>query len=78
MYPKVLYDSARGLSDLELMVSLKKNLDISLGGNISSSSINQGFFAASYNFLGKTADKLYANIYFGRLYSSLNLSFKKH
>ncbi|MHC1703399.1 MAG: patatin-like phospholipase family protein [Tenuifilaceae bacterium] len=77
MYPKVKYDSTSKLSELDLLISLKKNIDISLGGNLSSSSINQGFFAASYNFFGKTANMLYANIYFGRLYSSLNLSLKK-
>jgi len=55
---------------------VKKNLDLALGGNISSTSINQGFISASYYFFGKTANKFYANIYFGRLYSSLNLSYK--
>ncbi|MEA3317635.1 MAG: hypothetical protein U9R54_06725, partial [Bacteroidota bacterium] len=45
-----------------------------LGGNISSSSINQGFAAVEYNHLGTYAKFLSANIYYGRLYSSVKLN----
>jgi NTE family protein len=62
--------------NLNVQTEVKKNIDISLGGNISSSSINQAFISGSYYFIGRTANKLYANIYFGRLYSGLQLSLK--
>lgn len=76
-YPISKYDSSRKVFDLYVNSSVKKNLDVSIGGNVSSSSINQGFISASYSFFGRTATKLYSNIYFGRLYSSLNFSIKE-
>ena len=76
LYPVAKYNEKDKYFDLDINAEVKKNLDISLGGNISSTSINQGFISASYYFFGKTANKLYANIYFGRLYSSLDLAYK--
>ncbi len=76
LYPKAFYDSSSGFYDLTLKADLKRNVEIGLGGNISSSSINQGFISASYNYLGNTANRIYTNIYFGRLYSSLDLSYR--
>lgn len=76
LYPKANYNRESGLFDLKLKADLKRNIDIGLGGNISSSSINQGFVSTTYRFLGNTANRIYSNIYFGRLYSSLDLSYK--
>jgi NTE family protein len=76
LYPKAQYDNRTGLFDLYLRPDLKRNLEIGLGGNLSSSSINQGFISGAYNYLGTTANRVYSNIYFGRLYSSLDLSYR--
>jgi len=76
LYPQANYDNTSGFYDLMLKADLKKNIEIGLGGNISSSSINQGFISAAYNYLGTTANRIYSNIYFGRLYSSLDLSYR--
>lgn len=76
LYPLAVYDESSTFYNLNLKADLKKNIDIGLGGNISSSSINQGFISATYNYLGKTSNRIYSNIYFGRLYSSLDLSFR--
>jgi NTE family protein len=77
LYPTAVYDEASGCFDVCFNSEVKKNIEVWLGGNISSSNINQGFVSASYYFIGNTANKIYANIYFGRLYSSVNLSFRK-
>lgn len=76
LYPNAHYDNSSGFYDLTLNADIKKNIEIGLGGNISSSSINQGFVSASYNYLRYTANRIYSNIYFGRLYSSLDLSYR--
>ena len=77
IYPTTKFNYSSNSFDLFLNTSIKKNLNISLGGNLSSSSINQGFVSTSYSYFGKTTNQFYANIYFGRLYSSIDLSYKK-
>jgi NTE family protein len=77
LYPTAVYDETSGCFDVGFKSEVKKNIEVWLGGNISSSNINQGFISASYYFIGNTANKVYTNIYFGRLYSSVNLSFRK-
>ncbi len=76
LYPKAKYDEHSKMYDLELNANLKRNVELGIGGNISSNSINQGFLSGSYYFFGNTANRIYANIYFGRLYSSVNLSYR--
>lgn len=77
IYPIAMYNYNNKSFYLSVKADIKKNLDISIGGNVSSSSINQGFVSSAYSFIGNSANKIYANIYFGRLYSSINLSYKK-
>ena len=76
LYPIATYDEKDRYFDLNFSTEVKKNVDIWLGGNISSGSTNEGFISAAYYFFGKTANKVYANIYFGRLYSSLEFALK--
>lgn len=73
IYPRTNYNKESGYFDLYLDVKRKPKLNASIGGNISSSSINQLFASAQYNFLSKRAVTLYGNVYAGRFYSSVKL-----
>jgi len=76
LYPIAKYDENSRMFDLNLIANLKRNIELGIGGNISSNSINQGFLSGAYYFFGNTANRVYSNIYFGRLYSSLDLSYR--
>ena len=73
IYPRAVYDTSTGIFDLMLNIDQQSRFQTSIGGNISSSSINQGFGMVRYNHLGKYSKRLLANVYYGRLYSSAKL-----
>jgi len=77
IYPLAKYDTSTGFYKLNLRVSTDDYLDVSFGGNISSSSMNQGFLGAEYRYFRRNATSLYSNVYFGKLYSSLLVGFKR-
>ncbi len=70
IYPRAVFNQTTGLFDLHLDLSSQARLETSLGGNISSGSLNQGFAGIEYKALGRNAYNLEGNIYFGRLYNS--------
>ena len=74
VFPTAIYNSNNGNYDLNLNVDQQSQFLASLGGNISSSSINQGFGMLSYNHLGRYSKKITANVFYGRLYSSAMVS----
>jgi len=73
IYPMARYDSTSGMFDLLLNIDQQSRFQTSIGGNISSSSINQGFGMVRYNHLGQYSKRILANVYYGRLYSSAKL-----
>ncbi|MGM0549618.1 MAG: patatin-like phospholipase family protein [Bacteroidota bacterium] len=73
IYPLASYDKESEMFNLYMRVKEENRLITTIGGNISSGPINQGFASVEYNQLGAYARKLKANIYYGRLYSSLML-----
>jgi len=73
IYPLTSYDKKSGMFNLYMRVKEENRLITTIGGNISSGPVNQGFASVEYNQLGAYARKLKANIYYGRLYSSLHL-----
>ncbi len=77
IYPFATYNNKTGYYDLQLNFSLEPEISLSLGGNISSSSLNQGFFGAEYKFFRRTTSILSSNTYFGRFYSSAQASFRQ-
>lgn len=77
IYPNATYNKKTGFYDLKLNFTLEPELNISLGGNISSSSLNQGFFGAEYKFFQRRTSILSANTYFGRYYSSAHIAFRQ-
>ena len=70
IYPTPKYNYETSFFDLDLNVYLKPKFDVLLGGNISSSSMNQGFLGLNYKLFRRSPILLHANTYFGRLYTS--------
>ncbi|MFA5848910.1 MAG: patatin-like phospholipase family protein [Bacteroidales bacterium] len=58
--------------DIHLRVSSAPSLRLSIGGNISSSSLNQGFIGAEYRKFSSNPWKAAVDINLGRFYSGLN------
>lgn len=71
IYPKAKYNPQTGYYDLLLNVIREKRFNARIGGNLSSSNLNMGFFGAEYKYLRERGYSFYGNAYFGRFYSSL-------
>ena len=74
IFPLTYYNEKTGFFDLNLNVKKVKRFNARIGGNLTSSSVNQVFAAASFKHLGRFANTLNANIFTGRFYNSLHLS----
>ncbi|HYQ57063.1 MAG TPA: patatin-like phospholipase family protein [Draconibacterium sp.] len=70
IHPITRYNENTGYFDLHLKVEPEKRMDLSIGGNISTKPINQGFAAINFRSYKSRAYSLHSNIYFGRFYSS--------
>ncbi|MGC9470428.1 MAG: patatin-like phospholipase family protein [Bacteroidales bacterium] len=73
VYPTATYDQEKTGYILNLDVRVADRMKVKVGGNIASSSINQGYAGFEYNSLSNTSMKIGANAYFGRLYSSAQM-----
>lgn len=71
IYPRAVYNVNTGIFDLYLDLKSMTRFEAYIGGNISSTNINQGFAGIEYKFLGRNSYNLEGNVYFGRLYSSV-------
>jgi NTE family protein len=76
IYPdvKVRQDS---LFDLYLQVKKNTPMRLSIGGNISSSSLNQGYLGFQYNRFSKNPWRASADVNIGRFYSGVNLMLRQ-
>ncbi len=70
IYPKAIYNPKTGYFDLYLKVKRNNKFQANLGGNISSSSLNQAFAKVEYRHLSNRAYNFSANTYFGKFYNS--------
>ena len=74
---KTLYPRAQlrldSLFDLYIRTTRAAPFRISIGGNISSSSLNQGYLGLEYRLWGRTLAKTALDLWVGKLYSGLNL-----
>ncbi|MCX6257865.1 MAG: patatin-like phospholipase family protein [Bacteroidia bacterium] len=70
IYPRAVYHPETGYFDLNLSIKREKRFEANLGGNISSSSINQAYAGVKYKYLTNQSYNIWANMYFGRFYSS--------
>ncbi len=76
MFPRLVYNPASGYYDLFLHMKKDRDLEVNLGGNISSRPVSEAFIAMQYRLLGRQSLTVYANSYFGKLYSSGFVSMK--
>jgi NTE family protein len=72
-FPRLQFDKVTGLFDLHIDAKRENKLFAELGGLISSSTANEIFMQAQYNYWGKQAISTVLNGYFGRFYNSVNL-----
>lgn len=77
IYPIAAYNNTLRLYDLRLKIKANNDLDLDFGGNISSSSMNQGYLGLTYKHFAKNYTRLFSNIYFGKLYSSFQMGLRQ-
>ncbi|MCC8034451.1 MAG: patatin-like phospholipase family protein [Rikenellaceae bacterium] len=73
-YPVIKYDTAEGKFNVILPLSTKPNLRIHVGGNISSTALNQAYLGLEYKMIGHTASSWNLDGYFSSFYSSAAFS----
>ncbi len=69
LFPEAYFNEESNAYDLHLRLRADRELELQLGGNISSE-FNQGYAGANYRVLGRNSYNLKGNVYFGRLYTS--------
>ncbi|HNZ68556.1 MAG: patatin-like phospholipase family protein [Bacteroidota bacterium] len=68
--PIAMFNNESGYFDVHLIVEPETRGEITIGGNISTKPINQGFASFEYRLFKNRSYTLYSNLYFGRFYSS--------
>jgi len=71
--PLATFNQETGYFDVHLKVEPEKKAEISVGGNISTKPINQGFVNMEYRLFKDNSYTLLSNLYFGRFYSSFKV-----
>jgi NTE family protein len=77
LQPEFVYDRNSGLFDVNMQATLNKYPSLGLGLSLSSDIGNEGFFSVTHNWLTRTSNTLYGNIYFGKFHSSARLTAMK-
>ena len=72
LFPHLLYNPQSHNYDLHLDVKRDRSLNVDFGGDFSSRPINTGYIGFQRNFLSRQSYKVYGNLYFGKLYSSVS------
>lgn len=70
-FPKVTFNPLTGFYRLNVKMSTKPSIKIAIGGNISSSSLNQGYIGFDYKRIGSRASNYYVRGYFGSFFNSV-------
>jgi NTE family protein len=71
--PLAIFNEKTGYFDVLLKVEAEKKGEITVGGNISTKPINQGFVNFQYRLFKERSYTLNSNLYFGRFYSSFKM-----
>ena len=74
IYPVTKFNQKSGYFDIYLNLRKSKSFSTRIGGNISSSNLTQGFAELEYRHLTRRAYKLNVNSYFGKFYTSGNVT----
>lgn len=70
-YPNVTYDPVTNLFDLSIGMKTKPSFKLKLGGNISSTALNQAYVGLEYKRIGRSASSYNLDCYFSSFYSSI-------
>lgn len=73
IYPRAVYNEITGYFDLYLKIKAEYQLEISLGGQINTTSKNFAYIGARYKRFGKRGYDLHGSLFYGKMYSSLKL-----
>ena len=74
MYPIAKKKPNAPFFSLRLPVETAKKFKAGIGGNFSLTDMNQAYLGGSYRFFGRRAYRVNANLYFGSLYNSAQLT----
>lgn len=77
LQPQFVYDRNNGLFNVKIDAKLNRYPSLGLGLSLSSDIGNEGFFSINHNWLTRTSNTLYGNIYFGKFHSSARLAVMK-
>lgn len=69
-YPSVAYSGETGRYGLSIPMRVKPELALMFGGNVSSTAFNQAFVGFNHESIGRVAQRGYAELYVGPVYSS--------
>jgi NTE family protein len=72
--PRAVYNTETGFFDMYLNVKKNRRYNVAIGALISSGNNNQAYVGLEYKYLSRYSYIANANIYFGRLYSSFDLT----
>ncbi|MFM8951027.1 MAG: patatin-like phospholipase family protein [Bacteroidota bacterium] len=75
-FPTLKYNKGTGKFDMNLLVKKESDLSAEIGGNVSSSPINQAFIGLNYQIWRKNSLSLSTDLYFGKLYNSASLNMR--
>lgn len=71
--PKAKFNPETGFYDLYLKIKKERDIITYFGGNFSNRPISQGYIGLQYNYLSRFATTIMSNVYFGKLYSSVQV-----
>jgi NTE family protein len=75
-FPVATFNQKTSFYDISLDVEKLENIEVSLGGNVSSDAVNEAFLKANYNHFGQPTFSAYAQTYIGRFYSAGHAGFR--
>lgn len=76
VFPTLTYNKSTGKFDMNLLIKKESDLSVEVGGNISSSPINQAFVGLNYQVWRRNSLNISTDLYFGKLYNSASLGLR--
>jgi NTE family protein len=76
VFPTLTHNAQTGVFNMGLIVKKESDISVKLGGNISSSPINEAYVGLNYQLWRKNSLSLGTDLYFGKLYNSASLQLR--
>ncbi len=70
LFPLIKWNKKESKYDLEMKMGLDRRLELELGGNIATRSLQELYLGYSYSFINRLSFNWYGNFYSGRFYHS--------